>query len=217
MVAHPLFAQGFATFAVRRSGPHKYDYAQLGISSIPNWACYGAVVSEKIDAEEMLFRERVRDAIQAGGKSGVMARKTGIPVGTLNKYVSLRSTPSAPNALKIAQAVGLSVEELAAGVAVGEGNREHLLRAGRPTREINPAIFKAVKGMIREINDSQGIRLTEDARESETIRWYNELISMAKGNTDEGKLRSLLGGLEYDIRQSVIEAVAEPGTGKRLA
>lgn len=66
---------------------------------MPNW-------------EEDAFRQRVRDAIQAGGKSGVMSKKTGIPVDTLNKYVSLRSTPSAINALKIAEALGLSLEQL---------------------------------------------------------------------------------------------------------
>nr|WP_272951289.1 helix-turn-helix transcriptional regulator [Agrobacterium vitis] len=46
-----------------------------------------------------------------------MSAKTGIPVGTLNKYVSLRSEPSATNALKIARAVGLTLEELVEGKA----------------------------------------------------------------------------------------------------
>lgn len=72
---------------------------------MPNW-------------EEDTFRERVRDAIQAGGKSGVMSKKTGIPVDTLNKYVALRSTPSAINALKIAEALGLTLEQLAGGLAL---------------------------------------------------------------------------------------------------
>lgn len=72
---------------------------------MPNW-------------EEDAFRERVRDAIQAGGKSGVMSKKTGIPVDTLNKYVALRSTPSAINALKIAEALGLTLEQLAGGLAL---------------------------------------------------------------------------------------------------
>ena len=70
---------------------------------------------EEDDTEVRLFRERVRDAIQEGGKVGEMSRKTGIPVGTLNKYVSLRSVPSAINALKIAKAVGLTLEDLARG------------------------------------------------------------------------------------------------------
>ncbi|WP_107339224.1 LexA family transcriptional regulator [Agrobacterium pusense] len=72
---------------------------------MPNW-------------EEDTFRERVRDAIQAGGKSGVMSKRTGIPVDTLNKYVALRSTPSAINALKIAEALGLTLEQLAGGLAL---------------------------------------------------------------------------------------------------
>lgn len=67
------------------------------------------------DVEEAAFRERVRNAIQHGGKSGEMSKKTGIPVGTLNKYVALRSSPSVLNAAKIASAVGLTIEELATG------------------------------------------------------------------------------------------------------
>lgn len=74
------------------------------------------------DAEELAFRERVRDAIQSGGKSGKMSEKTGIPVGTLNKYVSLRSSPSVLNATKIAHAVGLTVEQLATRQTQSQGS-----------------------------------------------------------------------------------------------
>lgn len=84
---------------------------------MPNW-------------EEDTFRERVRDAIQAGGKSGVMSKKTGIPVDTLNKYVALRSAPSAINALKIAEAVGLTVEQLAGGVALPNTEQGQVSVAG---------------------------------------------------------------------------------------
>ncbi|QQM29084.1 helix-turn-helix domain-containing protein [Martelella lutilitoris] len=72
-------------------------------------------MAKKEDPEELAFRKRVRDAIQAGGKSGEMAKKTGIPVGTLNKYVALTSTPSGVNAIKIAKALNLTVEQLADG------------------------------------------------------------------------------------------------------
>jgi|GEM_PF-5481771 len=84
---------------------------------MPNW-------------EEDTFRERVRDAIQAGGKSGVMSKKTGIPVDTLNKYVALRSTPSAINALKIAQALGLTLEQLANGSSFPDDASGHRTVAG---------------------------------------------------------------------------------------
>ncbi|WP_239039298.1 helix-turn-helix transcriptional regulator, partial [Marinobacter sp. C7] len=70
---------------------------------------------KKEDPGEMTFRERVREVIQAGGKSGEISRQTGIPLGTLNKYVALTSTPSVLNVLKIAKAVGLTVEQLAGG------------------------------------------------------------------------------------------------------
>ncbi|CAB4326200.1 MULTISPECIES: S24 family peptidase [unclassified Brucella] len=81
---------------------------------MPNWEFHGVVV-EEIDAHELAFRERIRDAIQMGGKSGVMSEKTGIPTSTLNKYVALRSSPNGINAWKIAQAIGSTVEELVSG------------------------------------------------------------------------------------------------------
>ncbi|MDR6102753.1 phage repressor protein C with HTH and peptisase S24 domain [Agrobacterium larrymoorei] len=64
---------------------------------------------------EDVFRQRVRDAIQANGKSKIVAEKTGIPLGTLNKYVAMTSTASVENTHKIAKAFGLTVEELVAG------------------------------------------------------------------------------------------------------
>lgn len=69
---------------------------------------------------EDVFRQRVRDAIQFGGKSKTMAEKTGIPVGTLNKYVAMTSTPSVENTHKIAQALGITIEQLARGEFIDE-------------------------------------------------------------------------------------------------
>lgn len=172
-------------------------------------------MSDDGDEQDQQFREHVRDAIQAGGKVGAMSRKTGIPIGTLNKYVSLRSAPSAINALKIAKAIGLTVEELAAGKAPQIEENASEDAAGQ--NAINPAIFKAVKQLVRTINEEAGIRLPDEARDDEAVRRYNDLVALACGSTDEGKLRSLLPALEYEITESVKSAVAEPGTGKRSA
>lgn len=87
----------------------------------------------------------------------------------------------------------------------------------RSTHKITPAVFRAVKKLVREIYDTAGIRLPDDARDEEAVRWYNELTGMARGDSEEGRLRSLLPALEYEIKHAVEKAAAEPGTGKASA
>ena len=91
------------------------------------------------------------------------------------------------------------------------------LNDGKSSSELNVTIFKAVKKLIREINAEARIRLADDVQDEEAVRWYNELIAMARGNLDEAKLHSLLPAISYEIEQSVRAAEAEPGTGKREA
>jgi len=62
--------------------------------------------------DEEFLRERISAVIQENGKSKKIAELTGIPVGTLNKYVARTSTPSAINAVKIARAVKLQLEDI---------------------------------------------------------------------------------------------------------
>lgn len=101
---------------------------------MPYWEYYGFVL-EEFDAQEIAFRERVRDAIQAGGKSGTMSEKTGIPISTLNKYVALRSSPNGLNTWKIAQAVGSSVEEIVSGQPLASHENSQL----GESRSVHPA------------------------------------------------------------------------------
>jgi hypothetical protein len=78
-------------------------------------------------------------------------------------------------------------------------------------------IFRELKRMVGRINGEAGIKLPDEARDEEAIRWYNELLTMARGNLDEAKLRSLLPALEYEIQEAVKRAAAAPGTGKASA
>ncbi|MEN2979955.1 S24 family peptidase [Tistrella bauzanensis] len=64
---------------------------------------------------EQALRSRVADAIAVGGGVSAMVDKTGIPLGTLSKYVAQSSTASFANAAKIASAAGVTLDEIAFG------------------------------------------------------------------------------------------------------
>lgn len=61
------------------------------------------------------FRQRVKDAIQMGGGPSVMASKTGIPIGTINKYAAMSSAASIGNVVRISRAVDITLDELVSG------------------------------------------------------------------------------------------------------
>lgn len=82
---------------------------------------------------------------------------------------------------------------------------------------INFMIFRAVKKLVRQVNRAATIRLSDEAQDEEAVRWYNELVRMADGSTDEGKLRSRLGVIEYEMNEAVKQAAINPGSGKREA
>lgn len=63
--------------------------------------------------DEGLIRSRVALAISAGGGVKQMIEKTGIPRGTMEKYLAETSTPSFVNAVKIAAASGVSLRSIA--------------------------------------------------------------------------------------------------------
>lgn len=98
-------------------------------------------------------------------------------------------------------------------LVTGEGQ----MLDGQDSVQVNPIIFRAVKNLVQDIHETARITLNDDVRDDEAIRWYNELVSMTRGDVTEGKLRSLLSTLEYEIQKAVNLAVAEPGTGKREA
>lgn len=63
------------------------------------------------------LRERIAEAIVAGGGVSAMVDKTGIPLGTLSKYTAKTSTASFTNAVKIAAAAGVNLDRIAFGRA----------------------------------------------------------------------------------------------------
>lgn len=75
--------------------------------------------------DEALLRERVAEAIGVGGGVSAIAAKSGIPLGTLNKYISKTSTASFANAAKIAAAAGVDLDVIAFGTAPLAANPLH--------------------------------------------------------------------------------------------
>lgn len=62
---------------------------------------------------EKLMRAHVSSVVGAAGGIKSLGERTGIPKGTLEKYLAATSTPSLFNAAKIALAAGVTLDELA--------------------------------------------------------------------------------------------------------
>ncbi len=171
--------------------------------------------------DELRFKEAVRDAIQAGGKSGVMAKKTGIPVGTLNKYVSLRSTPSATNAIKIAAALGISVEQLARGefdrVESGKAETVAAKPHEAPAAQFDIVLLQKLGDIVQATFIEVKQRPPSRAVTKEAGQLYNELLKMVGDIRDEDVVEAMLPVLQSRFKTRLLKAASEPGTGKRSA
>lgn len=187
------------------------------------------------------IRERIRQLADACESVEWLANQSGIPRRTIYGWMKGPAEPKAAQLAALATATGASIRWLVLDEGVMfDDPVQQLLDAGRDkdlaiersyagpdielvkrdgapdgVSSINPAIFKEVKRMVRRINDAAGIRLPDEAGDDEAIRWYNELVVLARGSADEGKLQSLLPALDYEISQRVKAATANPGTGKR--
>lgn len=67
-----------------------------------------------VDDEEVL-RDRISALIRDRGGPKALAEKTGIPLGTLNKYVAKSSMASFSNIVRLAEVTGADIGELASG------------------------------------------------------------------------------------------------------
>ena len=109
MLEHPFFVALNVTYALGRRRARK-------IGVFPYVECVNAKMelNPHLDDEASL-RMRVAEAIVAGGGTSTMSERTGIPVGTLNKYTAMTSTASFTNAAKIALAAGVGLDVIAFG------------------------------------------------------------------------------------------------------
>ncbi len=153
---------------------------------------------------------RIRTAIAKIGSVRRAHELTGIPVGTLNKYMAGTSMPSFDKAAKIAAAAGMSVGELA-----GESRAS----TDVSTAMINAAaeIVGLVGATVSSGHKEQGVRLPDAALIGEISRSYAALLQRMDDPTDLAEARALLPWLEGRIRKALGEAAAAPGSGKREA
>lgn len=177
----------------------------------------------KEDPDELAFKERIRDVIQANGKAPGMAQKTGIPLGTLNKYVAMRSIPSVTNAAKIAAAAGVSLEFLATGVTVikpddGSGwegieDRMSLEIRWSGTSELYERLFIAVERAYKSAHQT-----APSHRIARTTGEVMEALAQRVGDIrDERVVNAVIPIVLEDLMSRLLEANEEPGTGKRSA
>lgn len=188
--------------------------------------------------------ERIKEAADKVGGLNQLAERTAFARRTIGDWVSGSSEPKAGQIAKIALVTGVSVRWLVLEhgpmldaptvhdvLAIGAEKDAAAERAflGPDLEPVEPehtpstsaaisaTMFREVKRSVKRLNDAAGIHLPDEAIDQEAIKWYNELVAMARGNPDEGKLRLLLPALEYEIGDAIKSAVAEPGTGKHSA
>ena len=137
-----------------------------------------------------------------------MSKKTGIPIGTLNKYVSLRSAPSALNALKIAQAIGMTLEDLAEGKTSPTAPRNSA---------VNPELIERLHDRVAVIYNDLGQKPPHRRIAREAANLYNELAKIVQDMGDAEMVEAALPMVTLEFKRRLERAAAEPGTGKRSA
>lgn len=147
-----------------------------------------------------------------------MSKKTGIPVGTLNKYVALRSVPSALNALKIAQAVGLSLEELAAGRSPTTNAEADLATPPPFATSLNPKLMRRLADLVEGSFKEEGARIRNADLTMEAAHAYNDLLELVGGElTDAESVEAAMPLVKRRLQKRLSEAASNPGSGKRSA
>jgi transcriptional regulator with XRE-family HTH domain len=98
----------------------------------------------------MYFRENLREALDFSGmEQKELAAQTGISLKTIENYLKQGSSmPSADKAVRIAQALGVSVEYLVTG---GENFRE------TPPIHLSPELYRLLKSINKLTNHDQHI------------------------------------------------------------
>ncbi|MER8990459.1 helix-turn-helix transcriptional regulator [Mesorhizobium sp. M0678] len=147
--------------------------------------------------------QRIRDAILAAGGAPVVSAKSGVPKKTLEKYIAKRSMPSFAIAARIAEAVGLSLDELA---------------GQRPTpAPVDSNLMEKLARLVSAVYRDAGLKLPGERATLEAAVLYNELASRITDMSDPEEVEAILPQLRYQLKKRLSEAVAEPGTGKRSA
>lgn len=100
----------------------------------------------------MSFAENLRDELEYQGMQvKELAEKTGLSINTLNKYrPGSKVVPTIDNALKIAQALNVSLDYLATGKFTSEkhGGRNEILQIYKRMRKFSDSDIRTVKSVV---------------------------------------------------------------------
>ncbi|MBX8799264.1 helix-turn-helix transcriptional regulator [Ochrobactrum sp. MR28] len=163
-------------------------------------------------SDETQIRERIRDAIQTNGGASFVAKKTGIPIGTLNKYVAMSSTASFTNAAKIAAVIGVSLEEIAFGRRVDDQQAPY---AVNENSEFD--LILELGQIVKRAYKSAGITLSGATEVVEINVLHKELLNVVRDINQTTIVQAVLPELEKRLQFRLSQAKLEPGTGKREA
>ena len=159
--------------------------------------------------EEVIF-SRLRSAITGHGGVRKVSEATGIPVGTLNKYMAGSSMPPFANVARIAAAVGADLEWFAG--ATPKKSQVSVLDT-----EAAVFAFRLVGKLVARVYKEEGVKLSADALLYEVSVFYQDLAVRADDPNDREEVETLLPWLEARVRRQIHKARDEPGTGKREA
>lgn len=163
----------------------------------------------EIPTDEALL-ERIRAAIGRIGSVRRTNEMTGIPTGTLNKYMAGTSMPSFDKAAKIAAAAGMSIADLAGETPKSEVSPGDMIRAAAE-------IVQLVGATVASVHRTEGVKLPEAALVGEISKAYAAMLHRMDDPADLDEARSLMPWLETRLRKAIHDAAAAPGTGKREA
>lgn len=147
----------------------------------------------------------IKAAIEAAGGVTAVAKATGIPVGTLNKYVAGTSMPSFSNAAKIAEAAGISLDKLSG------------MRAISMQQPYDEWLMNELGKIVVREHKAARATLPPEKVAPEAGALYNELLGMVRDVADRRTVEAMLPLLAENLRGRLRDAASAPGAGKREA
>jgi len=144
--------------------------------------------------------EMIASAIDHAGGVAAASRKTGIPVGTLNKYVAGTSMPSLDKAVKIAMAAGKPIADLIivdrmSGRTVLVEAKNSRLPGESPATPINAQYLRDALMIVEEWLDSNDLTMAPAKKADVVTQLYEFIVDDAaqgRGEVDIKRMHGIL-------------------------
>lgn len=86
-----------------------------------------------------------------------------------------------------------------------------------PPQAVDPTLLEKLARLVSSVYRDAGIKLPGERHTVEAASLYNELIVRVSDLGDPDEIEATLPQLRHQLKKRLAEAVASPGTGKRLA